>query len=84
MEVKCQFHTAAVFTSRKRALGTHRIGGLGPITIVDVVNKKVDLARFDSLTAMLLRFQSGRLLLEQHLLEDQTVTTTSAVCCFTD
>jgi hypothetical protein len=40
MEVKYQFHTAGVFTSRKRALGTHWTGGLGPITIVGVVNKK--------------------------------------------
>jgi len=42
MEVKYQFHTAAVFThtSRKRALGTHWIGGLGARTIVGVVNKK--------------------------------------------
>jgi hypothetical protein len=39
MEVKWQFHTTAVFMSRKRALVTHWIGGLAPKMILDVVKK---------------------------------------------
>jgi hypothetical protein len=69
--------------SKKRALVTHWIGGLGPKIILDVL-KKIDLAKFDSLTAVLPKFQFRILLLVKHLFEYQTLTTKSAVCNFTD
>jgi hypothetical protein len=40
MEVKWQFHTAAVFISKKRDLITHWIRGLGPKIILDVVKNR--------------------------------------------